>query len=84
MLALLLIQIFQTLQLYDRKSDDFKSKVNTALERIAIRYEKVEDLRRYSSLMSKDVSGQYKDVLKVHFRIVIETRGPGQRCSADS
>lgn len=74
MLALLLIQIFQTLQLYDRKSDDFKSKVNTALERIAIRYEKVEDLRRYSSLMSKDVSGQYKDVLKEEFQNLFEVK----------
>jgi two-component system, OmpR family, phosphate regulon sensor histidine kinase PhoR len=74
MLALLLIQIFQTLQLYDRKSDDFKSKIDTALERIAIRYEKVEDLRRYSSLMSKDVSGQYKDVLREEFQSLFEVK----------
>lgn len=74
MLALLLIQIFQTLQLYDRKSDDFKSKANTALERIAIRYEKVEDVRRYSSLLSKDVSGQYKDVLKEEFQNLFEVK----------
>jgi len=74
MLALLLIQIFQTLQLYDRKSDDFKSKVNTALERIAIRYEKVEDLRRYSNLMNKDVSGQYKDVLREEFQNLFEVK----------
>jgi two-component system phosphate regulon sensor histidine kinase PhoR len=74
MLALLLIQIFQTLQLYDRKSDDFKSKVNTALERIAIRYEKIEDVRRYSNLMSKDVSGQYKDVLKEEFQNLFEVK----------
>jgi two-component system, OmpR family, phosphate regulon sensor histidine kinase PhoR len=74
MLALLLIQIFQTLQLYDRKSDDFKSKATTALERIAIRYEKVEDLRRYSSLMSKDVSGQYRDVLEEEFQNLFEVK----------
>ncbi len=74
MLALLLIQIFQTLQLYDRKSDDFKSKIDTALERIAIRYEKVEDVRRYSSLMSKDVSGQYQDVLREEFQSLFEVK----------
>lgn len=74
MLALLLIQIFQTLQLYDRKSDDFKSKVNTALERIAIRHEKIEEVRRYSNLMSKDVSGQYKDVLKEEFQNLFEVK----------
>jgi two-component system phosphate regulon sensor histidine kinase PhoR len=74
MLALLLIQVFQTLQLYDRKSDDFKSKINTALERIALRYEKAEDIQRYSSLMNKDVSGQYKDVLKEEFKNLFEVK----------
>jgi two-component system phosphate regulon sensor histidine kinase PhoR len=74
MLALLLIQIFQTLQLYDRKADDFKSKINTALERIAIRHEKMEDVKRYSNLMSKDVSGQYKDVLKEEFQNLFEIK----------
>ena len=58
MLALLLIQVYQTIQLYDRKSDDFKSKVNTAIERISLRHEKAEDLRRYMALMNKDFSGQ--------------------------
>lgn len=74
MLALLLIQISQTLQLYDRKSDDFTSKVNTVLERIAIRYEKKEDIRRYSSLMNKDVSDQYKDVLREEFQNLFEVK----------
>lgn len=74
MLALLLIQVFQTLQLYDRKSDDFKSKINTALERIALRYEKAEDIQRYSNLMNKDVSGQYKDVLKEEFKNLFEVK----------
>lgn len=74
MLALLLIQISQTLQLYDRKSDDFSSKVNTALERIAIRYEKTEDIRRYSSLMNRDVSDQYKDALREEFQNLFEVK----------
>lgn len=72
--ALLLIQIFQTLQLYDRKSDDFKSKVNTVLERIAIRYEKIEDVRKYRKLMDKDVADQYKDVLKEEFQNLFEVQ----------
>ncbi|HRP52174.1 MAG TPA: HAMP domain-containing sensor histidine kinase [Fluviicola sp.] len=74
MLALLLIQISQTLQLYDRKSEDFKSKVNTALERISLRYEKMEDYRRYSSLMNKNVSSQYKDLLKEEFQNLYEVK----------
>jgi two-component system phosphate regulon sensor histidine kinase PhoR len=72
--ALLLIQIFQTLQLYDRKSDDFKSKINTVLERIALRYEKIEDVRKYRSLMEKDVADQYKDVLKEEFQNLFEVQ----------
>lgn len=74
MLALLLIQIFQTLQLYDRKADDFQSKVQTALERISIRHEKMEDVQRYSSLMHRDVSGQYKDILKEEFQNLFEIK----------
>ena len=74
MLALLLIQIFQTLQLYDRKTDDFKAKINTALERIALRHEKLEDVKRLSGIMSKDVSGQYKDILKEEFQNLFEIK----------
>lgn len=74
MLALLLIQVYQTVQLYDRKSDDFQSKIKTAIERIALRHEKEEDIRRYSSLMSKDVSNQYKDVLKEEFQNLFEVK----------
>ena len=68
MLALLVIQSFQTAQLYDRKSTQFKSKVNTTLERIAIRHEKAEDIRRYMHIVNRDFSGQYKDVLKEEFQ----------------
>lgn len=74
MFALLLIQIYQTVQLYDRKSDDFKSKVDTAIERIALRHEKAEDLRRYMALMNKDFSGQYQDVLREEFQNLFEVK----------
>ncbi|MES2556646.1 MAG: HAMP domain-containing sensor histidine kinase [Bacteroidota bacterium] len=74
MLALLLIQVYQTIQLYDRKSDDFKSKVNTAIERISLRHEKSEDLRRYMALMNKDFTGQYQDVLREEFQNLFEVK----------
>ncbi|MDH4471942.1 MAG: HAMP domain-containing sensor histidine kinase [Fluviicola sp.] len=74
MLALLLIQVYQTIQLYDRKSDDFKSKVNTAIERISLRHEKTEDLRRYMALMNKDFTGQYQDVLREEFQNLFEVK----------
>jgi two-component system, OmpR family, phosphate regulon sensor histidine kinase PhoR len=74
MFALLLIQIYQTVQLYDRKSDDFKSKVGTTMERIAIRHERSEDLRRYMALMNKDFSGQYQNVLREEFQNLFEVK----------
>jgi two-component system phosphate regulon sensor histidine kinase PhoR len=74
MLALLLIQIYQTVQLYDRKSDDFQSKIKTAAERISLIHEKIEDIHRYSNLINKDVSRQYQDVLKEEFQNLFEVK----------
>jgi len=74
MLALLLIQIYQTVQLYDRKSEDFKAKIGTSIERIAIRHEKAEDLRRYLELMNQDFTGQYQDVLREEFQNLFEVK----------
>ena len=74
MLALLVIQSFQTAQLYDRKSTQFKSKVNTSLERIAIRHEKAEDIRRYMHIVNRDFSGQYKDILKQEFQNLLSAQ----------
>lgn len=67
-LALLVIQFFQTAQLYDRKSTQFKAKVTTLLERVAIRHEKAEDIRKYMHVVNKDFSGQYKEILKKEFQ----------------
>lgn len=71
MLALLIIQSFQTAQLYDRKSSQFESKATTALERIALRHEKAEDIRRYMHIVNRDFSGQYKDILKEEFQSLL-------------
>lgn len=74
MLALLLIQVYQTIQLYDRKSDDYKAKLKTCSERIALVHERLEDVDRLSDLMSQDVSLQYKDVLKEEFKNLFEVK----------
>ena len=68
MIALLIIQLFQTAQLYDRKSTQFKNHVQTVLDRIAVHHEKAEDIRRYLQVINKDFSGQYKDILKEEFQ----------------
>ncbi len=74
LLALLVIQAFQTIQLYDRKSNDLEKNVATSLERIAIRHEKAEDIRRYLHIVNRDFSGQYKDILKEEFKHLLSAQ----------
>jgi two-component system phosphate regulon sensor histidine kinase PhoR len=73
-LALLVIQFFQTAQLYDRKSTQFKAKVVTLLDRVAIRHEKAEDIRKYMNVVNKDFSGQYKEILKKEFQNLLDAQ----------
>ncbi len=74
LLALLIIQAFQTLQLYDRKSTQLETNLATSLERIAIRHEKAEDMRRYLHIVNRDFSGQYKDILKEEFKDLVSAK----------
>lgn len=67
-LSLLLIQVFQMLQLYERKSIQFSKSVDGCLDKIAFRHEKAEDMRRYMHIVNHDFSGQYKDILKQEFK----------------
>ena len=73
-LALLVIQFFQTAQLYDRKSTQFKAKVVTLLDRVAIRHEKAEDIRKYMNVVNRDFSGQYKEILKKEFQNLLDAQ----------
>jgi two-component system phosphate regulon sensor histidine kinase PhoR len=70
-LSLLIIQAFQVSQLYERKLTQFNNNLKTSLERIAIRHEKAEDIRRYMKLVNNDFSAQYKDILKQEFQNLI-------------
>jgi hypothetical protein len=70
-LSLFIIQAFQVVQLYERKLIQFNNNLKTTLERIAIRHEKAEDIRRYMRLANNDFSSQYKDILKQEFKNLI-------------
>ncbi|MFT5780641.1 MAG: two-component system phosphate regulon sensor histidine kinase PhoR, partial [Crocinitomicaceae bacterium] len=74
MLALLIIQAFQTAQLYDRKSDEFAKRFSTTLDRISLRHERADDIKRYMHVMDKNFSGKYKDILKEEFGNILSTR----------
>lgn len=67
-IALLVIQAFQTKQLFDKKSGQFKAEVQTTLERIAVRHEKAEDVRKFFKIANTNFNGHYKDVLKEEFQ----------------
>ena len=70
MIALLIIQAFQSAQLYDRESNEFADRMSTTLDRIAIRHEKADDIRRYMELGNQDFSVQYRDILKEEFKSI--------------
>lgn len=74
MIALLLIQFYQVSQLYDRKSIEFKAKVQTLVERIAIRHEKAVEIKKYLHVVRKDISPQYKDILKHEFQNLLTAK----------
>lgn len=68
MISLLVIQFYQVSQQYNQKSEEFKDKVKTLIERIAIRHEKAIELRKYLHVVNKDFSPEYKDILKKEFQ----------------
>ena len=72
MIALLIIQAFQSYSLYDRESTEFGERMTTTLDRIAIRHEKADDIRRYMSLGDQDFSVQYRDLLKEEFKSMMD------------
>jgi two-component system, OmpR family, phosphate regulon sensor histidine kinase PhoR len=71
MFSLLFIQLFQTAQLYDRKSAQFRARIQTLIETIAVHHEKADDIRKYLQVVNKDFSGQYKDILKKEFQSLL-------------
>lgn len=74
MIALLVIQFYQVSQQYDQKSEEFREKVKTLIERIAIRHEKAMELRKYLHVVNKDFSPEYKDILKQEFQNLLTSQ----------
>ena len=72
--ALLIIQAFQTRQLFDKKSGQFQAEVQTTLERIAVRHEKAEDIRKFFKIANTNFSGHYKDILKEEFQNLLNAK----------
>lgn len=74
MVALLFIQAYQTAQLFDRTSAEFKQRFSTILDRITLQHEKAEDIRRYMGIVNKDFDVTYKDILKEEFKSLLSAK----------
>lgn len=73
-ISLFIIQAYQTSQIYDRKLTQFNTNRSTSLERITIRHEKAEDIRRYMKIIKNDFQLEYQSVLKKEFKELFETK----------
>lgn len=74
MLALLLIQVYQTVQLYDRKSSDFKSKVATVLNRVSAIHERREEATQLALLNKACCSKEYQALLNREMNDLFELK----------
>ncbi len=74
MVALLVIQAVHTNELYRHQSKQFEEKVNTTLDRMALRHEKAEDVRKFFQVANTNFNGQYKDILKEEFQNLLATK----------
>lgn len=74
MLALLLIQVYQTVQLYDRKSSDFKSKVASVLNRVSGIHERREEATQLARLNKACSSKEYQALLNREMNDLFELK----------
>lgn len=74
LIALLVIQVVQTIQLYRQKHNEFGERFKTTLDRISLQHEKAEDIRHYMLLADNDFSGQYRDILKEEFQNLLSAK----------
>lgn len=74
MIALFVIQSFQSAQLYDNTSTEFADRMNMTMDRIAMRHEKAEDVRRYLKVANKDFGVKYRDILKEEFKTLLSVK----------
>jgi len=73
-IALIIIQAYQTKQLFARQNDHFRDRVQTTLERIAVRHEKAEDVRKFFKIANTTFNGDYKDILQEEFQNLLNVK----------
>lgn len=73
-LMLLFVQGYQIIELFDRKEEQFESTLKTTMERIAVRHEKAENVRRFFKIANTNFNGDYKDILKEEFQQLLNAK----------
>lgn len=74
LLVLVGLQLYQAVQLYEKKSEELSSHIDNILTKVAIRHEKASDLQRYTAFFGEDFSGQYKQALKQEFQNLVPVK----------
>jgi two-component system, OmpR family, phosphate regulon sensor histidine kinase PhoR len=67
-LTLLGLEFYWVREAVIQEVKDFDEKTNTVLERVALRHEKVEEFRKYQTLLNQNFEGKYQDMLKQEFQ----------------
>lgn len=70
LLVLVGLQLYQAKQLYNQKSDAYVEKVNNLVASIALKHERVSDIKTYAPIFGNEFKDQYKMALKEEFRNV--------------
>ncbi|MGB0933148.1 MAG: sensor histidine kinase [Lishizhenia sp.] len=68
LLVLVSLQLYQAKQLYNQKSDAYSEKINNLVASIALKHERVSDIKTYAPIFGSEFKDQYKMALKEEFR----------------
>lgn len=74
LLVLIALLFYQAHQLYEKKAEELNKHIENVLSKVAIRHEKASDIKRYTSYLGKDFSGQYKKALKQEFQNLLSVK----------
>lgn len=62
------LQLYQAKQLYNQKSDAYSEKINNLVASVALKHERVSDLKTYAPIFGTEFKDQYKMALKEEFQ----------------
>lgn len=70
---MVLFEVIQLIQLYDRKREQLDENAKRSIEKIAFVHEKGEDFKRFQQIIDKDFSSLYKKILENEFTEILSS-----------